>query len=68
MLTYDSAILFVATSGCTWRQLPAASFGPSEATPHRRFAEWTADQIRRGNCGIDRGTGIGWIRSRAWME
>ncbi|MGY1583928.1 transposase [Streptomyces sp. MN13] len=24
-----AAIVFVATSGCTWQQLPAASFGPS---------------------------------------
>ena len=36
-----AAIVFVATSGCTWQQLPSASFGPSGATVHRRFAEWT---------------------------
>lgn len=24
-----AAIVFVATSGCTWQQLPSASFGPS---------------------------------------
>lgn len=36
-----AAIVFVATSGCTWQQLPAASFGPSGATAHRRFTEWT---------------------------
>ncbi|MFF9489814.1 transposase, partial [Streptomyces sp. NPDC014676] len=23
-----AAIVFVATSGCTWQQLPSASFGP----------------------------------------
>ncbi|MEU1125902.1 transposase, partial [Streptomyces sp. NPDC005899] len=36
-----AAIVFVATSGCTWQQLPSASFGPSGATAHRRFAEWS---------------------------
>lgn len=35
-----AAIAFVATSGCTWQQLPSASFGPSGATAHRRFTEW----------------------------
>lgn len=35
-----AAIVFVATSGCTWQQLPAPSFGPSGATAHRRFTEW----------------------------
>ncbi|ROQ26230.1 putative transposase of IS4/5 family DUF4096 [Streptomyces sp. PanSC19] len=33
--------MFVATSGCTWQQLPTAPFEPSGATAHRRFAEWT---------------------------
>lgn len=36
-----AAIAFVATSGCTWQQLPSASFGPSGATAHRRFSEWS---------------------------
>lgn len=36
-----AAIVFVATSGCAWQQLPSASFGPSGATAHRRFSEWT---------------------------
>lgn len=36
-----AAIVFVATSGCTWQQLPSASFGPSGATVHRRFSEWS---------------------------
>ncbi|MDG4536841.1 IS5 family transposase [Streptomyces sp. AV19] len=40
-----AAIVFVATSGCTWQQLPAASFGPSGATAHRRFAEWTKARV-----------------------
>ncbi|WP_143661747.1 transposase, partial [Streptomyces sp. st170] len=26
-----AAIVFVATSGCTWQHLPSASFGPSGA-------------------------------------
>ncbi|MGW0190395.1 transposase, partial [Streptomyces sp. NPDC003362] len=41
-----AAIVFVATSGCTWQQLPAASFGPSGATAHRRFTEWTKARVR----------------------
>ncbi|WP_199885627.1 IS5 family transposase [Streptomyces sp. CB00455] len=40
-----AAILFVATSGCTWQQLPTASFGPSGATAHRRFSEWTKARV-----------------------
>ncbi|WP_442819399.1 transposase [Streptomyces sp. NBC_01236] len=40
-----AAIVFVATFGCTWQQLPAASFGPSGATPHRRCAEWTKARV-----------------------
>ncbi|MFG2203579.1 transposase [Kitasatospora sp. NPDC048715] len=33
-----AAIVFVATSGCTWAQLPLC-FGPSGPTAHRRFTE-----------------------------
>ena len=40
-----AAIVFVATSGCTWQQLPTASFGPSGATAHRRFSEWTKARV-----------------------
>ena len=40
-----AAIIFVATSGCTWQQVPAASFGPSGATAHRRFTEWTKARV-----------------------
>ncbi|MDN3248528.1 MULTISPECIES: IS5 family transposase [unclassified Streptomyces] len=40
-----AAIVFVATSGCTWQQLPSASFGPSGGTAHRRFAEWTKARV-----------------------
>ncbi len=40
-----AAIVVVATSGCTWQQLPAASFGPSGATAHRRFTEWTKARV-----------------------
>ncbi|WP_329203369.1 MULTISPECIES: IS5 family transposase [unclassified Streptomyces] len=40
-----AAIVFVATSGCTWQQLPPASFGPSGATAHRRFAEWSKARV-----------------------
>ncbi|WP_308345631.1 transposase, partial [Streptomyces sp. ISL-94] len=43
-----AAIVFVATSGRTWQQLPAVSFGPSGATAHRRFSEWSKDLVRSG--------------------
>ncbi|MEV3927676.1 IS5 family transposase [Actinomadura coerulea] len=36
-----AAIIFVATTGCTWQQLPPV-FGPSGPTAHRRFTEWSA--------------------------
>lgn len=37
--------MFVATSGCTWQQLPTASFGPSGATAHQRFSEWSKARV-----------------------
>ncbi|MGP3941852.1 IS5 family transposase [Streptomyces sp. 6N106] len=40
-----AAIVFVETSGCTWQQLPSASFAPSGATAHRRFAEWSKARV-----------------------
>jgi transposase len=40
-----AAIVFVATSGCRWQQLPAAAFGPSGATAHRRFSEWSKARV-----------------------
>jgi transposase len=43
-----AAIILVATSGCTWQQLPSASFGPSGATAHRRFTEWTRARVWAG--------------------
>lgn len=39
-----AAIVFVTTSGCSWRQLPP-SFGPSGPTAHRRFTEWTRARV-----------------------
>jgi transposase len=35
-----TAVVYVLTSGCSWRHLPP-SFGVSPATAHRRFAAWT---------------------------
>jgi transposase len=35
-----TAIVYVLTSGCAWRHLPA-EFGVSFQTAHRRFAAWT---------------------------
>ncbi|MFE9413882.1 IS5 family transposase [Streptomyces sp. NPDC006704] len=40
-----AAIVFVATPGCTWPQLPSALFGPSGATAHRRFSEWSKARV-----------------------
>lgn len=39
-----AAIVFVATSGCAWRQLPPG-LGPSGPTAHRRFAEWSGARV-----------------------
>jgi transposase len=39
-----AAIVFVATTGCTWRQLPPG-FGPSGPTTHRRFTEWSQARV-----------------------
>jgi transposase len=39
-----AAIVFVATSGCTWRQLPPV-FGPCWQTVYRRFAQWSQDRV-----------------------
>ncbi|WP_436846715.1 transposase [Streptomyces litmocidini] len=39
-----AAIVFVATTGCTWRQLPPV-FGPSGPTAHRRFTEWSTARV-----------------------
>ena len=38
--TVLAAIVYVLTSGCAWRHLPA-EFGVSRATAHRRFTAWT---------------------------
>jgi transposase len=35
-----TAVVFVLTSGCSWRLLPP-SFGVTVPTAHRRFTEWT---------------------------
>ncbi|MEH0658435.1 IS5 family transposase [Streptomyces stelliscabiei] len=39
-----AAIVFVATSGCTWRQLPPV-FGARWQTVYRRFAQWSRDRV-----------------------
>ncbi|MFD7124953.1 IS5 family transposase [Streptomyces anulatus] len=39
-----AAILFVAASGCTWRQLPPV-FGASWQTVHRRFSQETEARV-----------------------
>ncbi len=39
-----AAIIFVATSGCTWNQ-PPPGFGLSGVTAFRRFTEWTEARV-----------------------
>jgi transposase len=39
-----AAIIFVATSRCTWRQLPPV-FDPARPTVYRRFAQWSLDRV-----------------------
>ncbi|WP_333774502.1 transposase [Streptomyces sp. IBSBF 3136] len=39
-----AAIISVATSGCTWRQLPLV-FGPCRQTVYRRFAQWSRGRV-----------------------
>ncbi|MDV9172116.1 IS5 family transposase [Streptomyces sp. W16] len=39
-----AAMIFVATSGCTWNQLPPG-FGLSGVTAFRRFTEWTEARV-----------------------
>ncbi|MBX7466555.1 IS5 family transposase [Streptomyces sp. MAG02] len=39
-----AAIVFVATSGCSWRQVPPL-FGPAWPTVYRRFAQWSQARV-----------------------
>ncbi|BCJ35740.1 hypothetical protein Athai_32430 [Actinocatenispora thailandica] len=41
-----TAIVYVLTSGCAWRHLPA-EFGVSTPTAHRRFQAWTRAGVWR---------------------
>lgn len=36
-----AAIVYMVQAGCSWRKLPAAFFGVSRPTVHRRFTQWT---------------------------
>ncbi len=39
-----AVIVFAATSGCSWNQLPSA-LGPSGVTAFRRFTEWSEARV-----------------------
>ena len=41
-----TAVVYVLTTGCGWRHLPA-QFDLSKATAHRRFVAWTQAGSRR---------------------
>ncbi|MGW8799943.1 IS5 family transposase [Streptomyces sp. NPDC055775] len=40
-----AAVVFVATSGCTWRQQLPPVFGAAWQTVYRRFVQWSADRV-----------------------
>lgn len=40
-----AAIVYMVQAGCSWRKLPAAMFGVSRPTVHRRFGAWTRDGL-----------------------
>jgi transposase len=40
-----AAIVFVATTGCAWRQNLPPGLGPSGPTAHRRFTEWSQARV-----------------------
>lgn len=65
-----AAIVFVATSGCTWQQLPTTSSGLSGATAHRRFSEWSNARVW-AKLHADKGYDYTHLRSRRsstrWM-
>ncbi len=42
--TILAAVVYVATTGCAWRQVPPV-FGASCQTVHRRFPEWSAARV-----------------------
>ncbi|GGX22917.1 transposase [Streptomyces noursei] len=61
-----AAIVFVATFGCTWRQVPPV-FGASGITAYRRFTEWSAAGVwaklhRLVLEELGTGTGSDWSR------
>ncbi|MBQ1159501.1 transposase [Streptomyces sp. A73] len=59
----SAAILFVATSGCSWRQAPEA-FGPSWPTVYRCFTEGRAG-LGCGSCSTAR-YWTSWARVAIW--
>ncbi|MEW2094327.1 IS5 family transposase [Streptomyces sp. NPDC006682] len=46
-----AAIVFVAASGCSWRQLPPV-FGPAWLTVYRRFAQWSRGRVWAKLCRV----------------
>lgn len=61
-----TAMTFVLTSGCAWRQVPEV-FGVAPTTLHRRFLEWASAGLwqRLHRAALDR-FGDGWEAS--WTQ
>lgn len=63
-----AAIAYMVQAGCSWRKLPAALFGVSRPTVHRRFAQWTGcglwEQIHHQLLNrLNAAGGIDWSRA-----
>ncbi|MFD8641049.1 transposase [Streptomyces zaomyceticus] len=60
-----TAVVYVLTSGCSWRLLPD-TFGVSSATAHRRFTVWSNSGLwqaldRAAAEQLGRGSEAGWV-------
>ena len=61
-----TAIVYVLTSGCAWRDLPP-SFGVPFGTAHRRFGQWTGRGCGggcTGRCWTSWGRAVSWTGHR----
>ncbi|WP_167828935.1 transposase [Streptomyces sp. MZ04] len=56
-----TAVVYVLTSGCPWRQVPSM-FGIPPATAHRRCTRWTGSDLwrRLRDAAVETGVEPGW--------